>query len=945
MGGLLGGLRAAGARTVPVRVSAAWAAGSSQRGGSWQRQGPHFEFSGASRHALVQLVVDRVGNSYERAAIEKWLERTRTSPVTRRPLNADDLVPNRALSNVIEAAVAARAASGMAASGPQGSLVPAVGGLLVSGLSFAKQKTVQAAAFVDDQRAESSCRRLEREHAARFAAERRADRAVAPPVQPSPEAQVRQVRLPFGDEDIGEPSIQCIASSRCRLGCTTIAEHMANARSAGAVRAGSSSGGSGSRAPAYQQPPSCAAAPEDAGDSAVAEAVGETLSLSKLMWETACSEIGSALSKATSADSEIGAGDFLKHLMSSSMAQADVIGRVHLDGNAVNAPLVRARQRLAWASALHPRLGAANLPWLRAFTPACARRIGIGVGTEIVHCRVSHSSAGWGVRITDGATISYTAIGTPAHLAGLQVGDTILQIGAEGSQTDIGSSNEVVHAIRALTAAATGTASDGTPGPQEFLVAVTRPVLPKPSDMKTSLMMIKTEQQAGERFARAWATSWRPPLPGTLRNEASGMVALNSQDVDDLGRWAESLRDFSRLCKQQGSVVLLCPTAAGSATQPLMALDAALCAAFEATSEQETMRSGVSAGNSGSPSWHPSMDDADACFTALQKVIREWFQQCDVTPPPEAEEMTRISRLIVFNLTVKPAMEVCVACKVFPPAMYQPRFLLGCSGGSYSGRPATLRVFTYGFVGTPVLGDRPDTKATPYLLRLCSSNLLANAQQPVAVPHQLYCVHYTCHVTAAKRAATAVTADVSSWLTESLDMNDADSWAWPPAIPYLATDTLSSETFTITSRPQVAQQELQAPPVLRDDSNRLSVPAARSAPPPIARPRAAVATRTTMPTMGLNRAVVEMELRLELGQGYGMDISTTAQVTAFRRSPSGKASVAERAGVEIGSIITHVDGLPVATDRDIVAHLRNPDVARQGRCVFTFAPPHKQALE
>ncbi len=675
------------------------------------------------------------------------------------------------------------------------------------------------------------------------------------------------------------------------------------------------------------------------------------------MWDTACNEIDSALTKAAG-ESEIGAGVFLKQLMTSSMAQADMIGRVHLDGDGVNAPLVRARQRLAWASAFHQRLGAATLYWLRALHPSCARRVAIGVGTEILHYCVPHSSAGWGVRIADSGTVSYTAVGTAADLAGLQIGDTILQIGAEGSAIDVSSSSEVVGAIRALIESAAGTASDGTPGPQEFSVAISRPVAPKASNIAVSLMMVKTEKEAGERFARAWAQNWRPPLPGTMRDDPTGKVVLKSQEVEDLARWPESARDFSRLCKQQGSVVLLCPAAVGSATEQLVPLDASIRAVFESTTGRETMGTGASVDNcsSSSLSGHSHMDDSEACFTVLQKVIRDWFEQCGITPLPEAEELTRVSRLIVYNLTVKPAMEVCIACKVFPPAMYQPRFLLGCSAGP--GCRAALRVFTYGFVGGPVLGDRPDTKATPYLLRLCSSNLLANAKQPVAEPpapraassgssmlqYQPYCVHYTCQVTAAKRAATAVTADVASWLPEKLKATGPDSWTWPLAIPYLSTDMPSSVDSSAVPAPQVALPVHQTPPVAQEDHGRLPVRIPSSAPPPIARPGAAAVARSRT---GPNKAArpVEMELRPEPGQSYGMDISTRAQVTAFRRSPSGGSCVAERAGVEIGSIITHVDGLPVSTDLDIVAHLRNPDVARRGCCVFTFALPRKQALE
>ncbi|KAI9143422.1 hint-domain-containing protein [Paraphysoderma sedebokerense] len=47
--------------------------------------------------------MDLEGNSYERAAIEKWLEQHDTSPITRSPLKRSDLVPNRALKDSIDA--------------------------------------------------------------------------------------------------------------------------------------------------------------------------------------------------------------------------------------------------------------------------------------------------------------------------------------------------------------------------------------------------------------------------------------------------------------------------------------------------------------------------------------------------------------------------------------------------------------------------------------------------------------------------------------------------------------------------------------------------------------------------------------------------------------------------------------------------------------------------
>ncbi|KAL3927889.1 MAG: hypothetical protein SGBAC_012889, partial [Bacillariaceae sp.] len=50
---------------------------------------------------FVDPVVDHEGNSYEKRAIEEWLEQNSTSPITRNPLTLDQLFPNRALKNLI----------------------------------------------------------------------------------------------------------------------------------------------------------------------------------------------------------------------------------------------------------------------------------------------------------------------------------------------------------------------------------------------------------------------------------------------------------------------------------------------------------------------------------------------------------------------------------------------------------------------------------------------------------------------------------------------------------------------------------------------------------------------------------------------------------------------------------------------------------------------------
>ena len=51
---------------------------------------------------MLEPVIDREGNTYERASIEQWLSKHNTSPITRNSLNANHLVVNRALVGLME---------------------------------------------------------------------------------------------------------------------------------------------------------------------------------------------------------------------------------------------------------------------------------------------------------------------------------------------------------------------------------------------------------------------------------------------------------------------------------------------------------------------------------------------------------------------------------------------------------------------------------------------------------------------------------------------------------------------------------------------------------------------------------------------------------------------------------------------------------------------------
>ena len=58
---------------------------------------------------MTDPVVDPEGNSYERSSIEDWLGRSaNTSPLTGAPLVPSQLVPNHALKDAIDGALAER---------------------------------------------------------------------------------------------------------------------------------------------------------------------------------------------------------------------------------------------------------------------------------------------------------------------------------------------------------------------------------------------------------------------------------------------------------------------------------------------------------------------------------------------------------------------------------------------------------------------------------------------------------------------------------------------------------------------------------------------------------------------------------------------------------------------------------------------------------------------
>lgn len=58
-------------------------------------------FCSITHELMVDPVIDPDGNSYEKRAIEEWIHRCATSPITRNPLSINDLRPNKALKDAI----------------------------------------------------------------------------------------------------------------------------------------------------------------------------------------------------------------------------------------------------------------------------------------------------------------------------------------------------------------------------------------------------------------------------------------------------------------------------------------------------------------------------------------------------------------------------------------------------------------------------------------------------------------------------------------------------------------------------------------------------------------------------------------------------------------------------------------------------------------------------
>lgn len=78
---------------------------------------------------------------------------------------------------------------------------------------------------------------------------------------------------------------------------------------------------------------------------------------------------------------------------------------------------------------------------------------------------------------------------------------------------------------------------------------------------------------------------------------------------------------------------------------------------------------------------------------------------------------------IIGSMAIGPGLQLLEKLNL-PMQMHQPKRILIVSPRHSEEVLASVRVLTYGFVGGPATGERPDTKSTPYMLRLLTENLL-----------------------------------------------------------------------------------------------------------------------------------------------------------------------------------------------------------------------------
>ena len=195
-------------------------------------------------------------------------------------------------------------------------------------------------------------------------------------------------------------------------------------------------------------------------------------------------------------------------------------------------------------------------------------------------------------------------------------------------------------------------------------------------------------------------------LPGIL--EAHGVLLLPGEERGAQvweGEWEEHLRDFNRTWGS-GAILLVGPQQVGS-----------LPPAPDAAAGEVSPDTSVTAGPVKIESVLSTFD-AEACgddkLKKLEQTLAQVLAGAQMNPSSD-QALSELTRRVVYYLTVTPGMSLVLEHAVSPPSLMQPRFVVLVGNNQ-------VRVATYAFCGSPVKGDRPDRKYSPYVLRLLSEN-------------------------------------------------------------------------------------------------------------------------------------------------------------------------------------------------------------------------------
>jgi hypothetical protein len=104
----------------------------------------------------------------------------------------------------------------------------------------------------------------------------------------------------------------------------------------------------------------------------------------------------------------------------------------------------------------------------------------------------------------------------------------------------------------------------------------------------------------------------------------------------------------------------------------------------------------------------------------IANLFKQWF-------PDSAADLGSSALKLLSVGGVVSALEVAELPSYFQGSVYQPVYVLEVAPRS------SLVVGIYGFTGSPVMGDRPDLKHTPWALRLRTNNLADGGVWPMEV--------------------------------------------------------------------------------------------------------------------------------------------------------------------------------------------------------------------